>query len=101
MLLDEIENSLHYDLQKLLILSFIKNSSNSQLIITTHNPLFLNWSIIRYDVIWFAEKLKTGQTELFSLIDFSNLKRENVMKKYLIGNYGAVPNIKDHIDGLE
>ena len=101
MLFDEIENSLHYDLQKLLLLMFLKNSSDSQLIVTTHNPLFLAWDIMRYDVIWFAEKLETGQTELFSLIDFNNLKRENVMKKYLIGNYGAVPNIKQQVETLD
>ena len=101
MLFDEIENSLHYDLQKRLLLMFLKNSSDSQLIVTTHNPLFLAWDIMRYDVIWFAEKRETGQTELFSLIDFNNLKRENVMKKYLIGNYGAVPNIKKQVETLE
>ncbi len=101
MLFDEIENSLHYDLQKLLLLMFLKNSSDSQLIVTTHNPLFLAWDIMRYDVIWFAEKRETGQTELFSLIDFNNLKRENVMKKYLIGNYGAVPNIKQQVETLD
>ncbi len=100
-LFDEIENSLHYDLQKLLLLMFLKNSSDSQLIVTTHNPLFLAWDIMRYDVIWFAEKRETGQTELFSLIDFNNLKRENVMKKYLIGNYGAVPNIKQQVETLD
>ncbi len=101
MLFDEIENSLHYDLQKLLLLMFLKNSSDSQLIVTTHNPLFLAWDIMRYDVIWFAEKRETGQTELFSLIDFNNLKRENVMKKYLIGNYGAVPNIKQQVETID
>lgn len=103
-LFDEIENSLHYDLQKLLLLMFIENSSDSQLIVTTHNPLFLDWDVMRYDVIWFAEKQETGQTEMFSLIDFSNfsnLKRQNVLNKYLRGNYGAVPNIKNQIKDLK
>lgn len=100
-LLDEIESSLHFDLQKLSLLMFLSNTTKSQLVVTTHNPLFLSWDIMRYDVIWFAEKQETGQTELFSLIDFNNLKRQNIMKKYLIGNYGAVPNIKIKIDDLK
>ncbi len=96
MMIDEIETSLHWELQKSLITLFLINSKKSQLIFATHNPLYLMWDIIRADSIYFTEKKDNGETDLYSLVDFNNINRENIFKKYLIGNYGAVPNINEY-----
>lgn len=55
--IDELDTSLHPDLMKHFILTFLANSSNAQMMFTTHNISFLNErGILRNDVIWFTEK---------------------------------------------
>lgn len=95
--IDEVETSLHPDLMKNLILTFLMNSENSQLIVTTHNIFFLDEKdILRNDSVWFTEKQHDGSTELFSLADFnSSILRKNssVINSYKIGKLGAKPNL--------
>lgn len=38
---------------------------------------------------------ETGESDLYSLSDFSVRKQENVEKGYMLGRYGAVPFIKN------
>lgn len=98
--IDELETSLHPDLYNHFILSFLMNTSNSQLIATTHNREILNnRDIYRNDAIWFADKNENSYTTLYSLADFdSSVVRNtsNVYNAYKIGKLGAVPNIGDH-----
>ncbi|MDP8210953.1 MAG: ATP-binding protein [Candidatus Stygibacter australis] len=96
MILDEIESSLHFDLVKYIILVFLANSENSQMLFTTHNLLLLDWDILRHDVIWFTEKKEDGSTDLYSLADFKELNRSNILKRYLSGQFGAKPDIYDY-----
>ena len=56
----------------------------------------LDLNILRRDQIWFTEKnSETGESDLYSLSDFSVRKQENVEKGYMLGRYGAVPFIKN------
>jgi AAA15 family ATPase/GTPase len=96
MIIDEIESSLHFDLVKYIILVFLANSENSQMLFTTHNLLLLDWDILRHDVIWFTEKKEDGSTELYSLAEFKELNRSNILKRYLSGQFGAKPDIYDY-----
>ncbi len=96
LILDEIESSLHFDLVKFFILVFLANSGDSQMLFTTHNLLLLEWKILRHDVIWFTEKKEDGSTDLYSLSDFNELNRSNVLKRYLSGQFGAKPDIYDY-----
>ena len=59
--------------------------------------LYLN--ILRRDQIWFTEKNSdNGESELYSLSDFSVRKQENIEKGYILGRYGAVPVIKNDLN---
>jgi len=97
--IDEIESSLHPDLLKYFLLSFLVNSENSQLILTTHSrELLIEKDILRKDIIWFTEKRDDGSTDLFSLSDFGSEIRENssIYNAYKLGKLGANPNLKDY-----
>ena len=97
--IDELESSLHPDLFKHFILSFITNTKKSQLIVTTHFREFLKErDLFRDDVIWFTEKKEDGGTDLYSLSDFDSSVVRNtssVFNAYRIGKLGAIPDLED------
>lgn len=98
-MVDELDTRLHHLLNVFLIKLFhdpTQNKNNAQLIFTTHNTNLLDFDLFRRDQIWFTEKNpNTGSTDLYSLIEFSPRKDQNIQKGYLAGKYGAVPFIND------
>lgn len=104
-LIDEFESSLHPDLLKHFLLSFLTNSKNSQLIATTHlRELLMEKDIFRNDAIWFTEKKEDGSTDLFSLDDFDSSVVRNtssVYNAYKVGKLGAIPNLSDYYLDVE
>ncbi len=98
--IDEIEASLHPDLLEHFLLTFLTNTTNSQLIATTHyRELLMKRDIFRQDAIWFTEKKPDGSTDLFSLADFDSSVVRNttsVYNAYKIGKLGAKPKLKDY-----
>jgi hypothetical protein len=97
-LVDEIETSLHpilvRELLKLLFCSR-NNPKGAQIIFTTHNPVFLESTLIRRDQVWFTEKSLNGETHLYPLTDFQPRKDEALAKGYMAGRYGAIPFLKE------
>lgn len=97
--IDELESSLHPELMEFLIQKFLENKeSQSQLLISTHCLELLNLTddLIRKDSVWFAQKDDSGNTELYSLIDFKGLnKMSSILKSYKNGKFGAKPNFID------
>ena len=97
--IDEIERSIHPLLIKELLTKFsLDEKTKGQLIFTTHESNLLDQDILRQDEIWFAEKNKTGSTELYPLSDFKEHHTIDIRKGYLNGRYGAIPflgNLKD------
>ena len=100
---DELDIKLHPLLMRNILLTFTdkeKNSNNAQLIFTTHNTIYMDMNLLRRDEIWFVEK-DNGVSNLYSLDDITNEKGEKVRKDsnyekhYLLGNYGAIPNLKN------
>lgn len=99
--IDELENSLHPQLLKLILLNYLRKNTRSQLLITTHyDPLLHEVSrlndqkIFRKDSIWFTEKKESGHTDVYSLEEFSGLNRlSSIQKAYNQGNFGAIPKI--------
>lgn len=100
---DELDIKLHPLLMRNILLTFTdkeKNSNNAQLIFTTHNTIYMDMDLLRRDEIWFVEK-DNGVSKLYSLDDITNEKGEKVRKDsnyekhYLLGNYGAIPNLKN------
>lgn len=98
-IVDELEKSLHPSLVEYLIKIFNNkkiNTSNSQLIFTTHATNLLNLDLLRRDQIWFTEKNPdNGVSDLYPLDSFSVRKDENIQKGYINGRYGAIPFIND------
>ncbi len=99
LVIDEIEDSLHFYLQKKLLEEFTKHSKNSQVIFTTHNVQLLEEKLFRRDEIWFTEKKLDGSTDLFSLADFKPKPRKDksIKNGYLTGAYGALPVLGDSL----
>ncbi len=96
-LIDEIEKEMHPMLVEFIVAKFQSpnsNKANAQLIFTTHNTELMSMEIMRKDQIYFADKdHKTGASELYNLMEFSPPTNTNVRKSYLLGKYGATPNI--------
>nr|WP_246352445.1 ATP-binding protein [Sphingomonas xinjiangensis] len=91
---DELETSMHPHVASQLLALFQNRSSNpkgAQLIFTTHETRLLNLHHLRRDQVWFCERSNSGESTLFSLLEFSPRKDENFEVGYLGGRYGAVP----------
>ena len=104
LLVDEFETKMHPNLVCHIVALFNSkksNPNNAQLIFNTHDTNLLNSGLFRRDQIWFIEKNKYGEANLYSLADF---KTKNVRKKsafeenYVRGKYGAVPYLADFED---
>ncbi len=98
--IDEIEHSLHPDLLEHFIVTFLSDSSQSQLIATTHYREFLqNILLFRDDVIWFVDK--DDQTLSSGLYCLEDVKTDaglratsSVYNFYKHGRLGAVPKFE-------
>jgi len=92
--IDEIENSLHHELVKHLMISFLQSNEQSQLLFTTHNIALLGEKdILRQDAIWVTEKKPDGSTNLYSISEFPLRKEHSIMKLYRTGKLGGIPKI--------
>ncbi|KPU43659.1 hypothetical protein OXPF_31010 [Oxobacter pfennigii] len=87
--IDEFDTNLHPELTEYIISLFnsINNNKNAQLIAITHNPLLMDSKYIRRDQIWIVDKDNYGSSDLYRITDF------NVMKSYMLGQFGSVPDI--------
>lgn len=101
--IDELNARLHPLLVRNIILTFLSpeiNTRNAQLIFTTHDIWQFSNELLRRDEIWLVNKNKDGVSELYSLADFKDeegnkVRRDEALsKKYLTGNYGAIPALK-------
>lgn len=94
--IDELNNSLHPFIVKMIIDLFNNPESNpnqAQLIFTTHDVSVLKNDIFRRDQVWFVEKNNQLAMQLYPLTDFCPRANESLSKGYLEGKYGAVPFI--------
>ena len=100
--IDELERSIHPLVLREIIKMFKSkryNKNNAQLIFTTHDSWLMKKDILRRDEIWFTNKNEYGVSELYSLVEFKddngkNIRNdENYEKNYLLGKYGALPNL--------
>ncbi len=97
--IDELESSLHPDLIKHFLLTYLVNARATQIIATTHHrELLMEKNILRNDAIWFTERKVDGSTDLYTLADFKSsiIRNTNsIYNAYKVGKLGAVPNLKD------
>jgi hypothetical protein len=101
--IDELNARLHPLLVRNFILTFLNpeiNTNHAQLVFTTHDTWLLSNQLLRRDEIWFVKKDNSGVSTLYSLADFVDedgariRKDENYEKNYMIGKYGAIPDLK-------
>lgn len=97
--IDEMNLAIHPQLFKMLIQLFHEpksNPRNAQLIFTTHDTTIVSDNIMRADQIWFTEKNKYGESDLYSAQDFEDMQICVPFEKwYRAGRFGAVPNISN------
>lgn len=92
-IVDEIDRSLHPNLTYKFIELFyeIAREKNIQLIFTTHESKIMDLELVRQDEIWFVEKNRFNESELYSLDAFKERYDKRIEKAYLEGRYGAIP----------
>jgi len=99
LVLDEFEASLHPILAKKIVEMFHSpklNKKGAQLIFATHDTNLLDANLLRRDQIFFTEKNKKNETELYSLYDFKGVRNDaSYEKDYIKGKYGAIPFVGD------
>lgn len=91
--IDEIDRCLHPQLTYKLIKEYLKVSETSQrqLIVTTHEAHLLDFDLLRRDEIWFVDKDAQGNSSLYSLEAYNERFDKKIDKAYLEGRYGGVP----------
>lgn len=99
--IDEIDSSIHPDLLEYLLITFLVNSKDSQLLISTHHREWLmQEEYVRPDSIWFTEKGLDGSTQLYSLADFAGVNKFNrsftYYDAYRRGMLGAKPSSRNY-----
>ena len=68
------------------------NKNNAQLIYTAHSTFLFNSDDLRRDELYLVEKDNFGKSTLYSLSEFRNLRYDSdYEKKYLTGQFGAIP----------
>ncbi len=74
------------------------NKNHAQLIFNTHNPIFLDATLLRRDEIKFVEREEeTGNSIHYALSDFKTAdgirKGEDYMNNYFVSRYGAIKDV--------
>ncbi|HLW10003.1 MAG TPA: AAA family ATPase, partial [Fermentimonas sp.] len=92
--IDEIESSMHIDLQLHFIETFLRNSRKGQLIFTSHNTALLNErEILRRDAIWITDRKPDGSTSLTSVSEYPVRKEHAIDRLYRKGYLGGIPSL--------
>jgi AAA15 family ATPase/GTPase len=94
-IIDEIDNDIHPLLLPEIIRWFSdpkRNLSDAQLFFTAHNPAILD--CLEKEQIFFVEKPSGCPSHLYGAGSIKGLRREpSIMRKYLLGELGAVPHV--------
>ncbi|MFA7534223.1 MAG: ATP-binding protein [Tissierellaceae bacterium] len=92
-IVDELDRSLHPNLTYKFVELFyeVALEKNIQLIFTTHESKIMDLNLVRQDEIWFVEKNRMNESELYSLDSFKERYDKRIEKAYLEGRYGAIP----------
>lgn len=65
--------------------------TNIQLIVTTHESRLMDFDLLRRDEIWFVDKKKNGESDIYSLEEYNARFDQKIDKAYLEGRYGGIP----------
>ncbi len=102
LLCDNLDFGLHTLLVRNIMITFLTanaNPNHAQIIMTTHDSWLLSNHVLRRDEIWFARRQENQSSVLYSLAEFADedgnkiRKDQNHEKNYMMGKYGAVPEL--------
>lgn len=98
LVIDELETNLHPLISRFLIKMFNIKNKSAQFIFNTHDTNLLSNKFFRRDQIYFVNKDKFGQSNLYSLYEYDNVPRadKTLNKDYLEGKYKAIPFIDNY-----
>lgn len=102
LIIDELHNSLHPLALKFLVNLFHDpklNTGNAQLIFTSHETSVMAKSFMHQDQVYFVEKDDMESSLLYPLSDYKVRDITAFQKAYLDGRYGAVPRLREFVDG--
>jgi hypothetical protein len=95
---DELGAHLHHWMLRDLVETFQNPATNprgAQLLVTTHDPLFFDTTLLRTDEMVLVEKNPEGATRLAAVSDFTDLPEdEPLVRSYLTGALGGIPRAK-------
>jgi AAA15 family ATPase/GTPase len=97
--IDEFNSGLHPQLCEYIIGLFRKKSTNphgAQLVVVNHDTNLMAQDDIYRDEIWLVDRNEYGESELYSIDEFSKnevRKGTNLEKWYLDGRFKAIPSI--------
>lgn len=91
--IDELDRCLHPSLTYKFVETFLQLAANRdiQLIVTTHESRLLDFDLLRRDEVWFVNKRKSGESDIYSLEEYNERFDKKIDKAYLEGRYGGVP----------
>ena len=94
-IVDELDRSFHTNLSISIFKLFYKYTLDRpcQLIATTHDTNLMDLNLFRNDEIWYVKKNSFKSTEMYSLYEFKQRYDKSLVKDYLNGRFGAVPEI--------
>ncbi len=97
LLVDELDKEMHPLMVQMIVSKFQSpktNPKHAQIIFTTHDTELLSMELLRKDQLYFADKSrKTGASFLYSISELNTPTNANVRKSYLLGKYGASPDL--------
>lgn len=104
LIIDEFDSKFHTLLTKEVLKIFHRFSNQtSQLVAVVQDSCLMDSSLLRPDQIWFIDKNNiSGESELYSLVEYKIKQKKNYSNDYLEGKYGAIPLFSSYseIDGL-
>lgn len=91
--IDELDRCLHPSLTYKFVNTFLQLAAEKdiQLIVTTHESRLLDFDLLRRDEVWFINKNKNGESDIYSLEEYNARFDQKIDKAYLEGRYGGVP----------
>lgn len=93
--IDELDHSLHFDLLRHFLKTYLQNAEEAQLLVSLHHvSLLQERELLRNDALWFTERNPDGSTQLYALTDFSTdaIRPDgNIYNPYMRGQLGGKP----------
>lgn len=95
--IDEVDRSLHTLVLRRLLEAYLDNCSpenRAQLLLTTHDVLLMDQSLLRRDEMWVAERDSVGASTLLSFSEYRDVRYDkDIRRSYLQGRLGGIPRI--------